>query len=145
MVVLLMIKILILGAAFFLSSVVNATGENVCPLTLSCDYDSGVCDHPLGWILVGSMAVENFIDQNPINLKLIIADRIDSSFSVKLDAPFSIMCFYNYGEYSAIAIYKPIKEIIGANWVLYGLGKNRAYCSDVSDPSSCAGIGLISQ
>lgn len=140
MVVFLMIKILILVSAFFLSSFVNATGENVCPLTLSCDYDSGVCDHPRGWILVGSMADENFIDQNPLNLTNIIAAKIDSSFSLKVEAPLSIICFYYYGEYSTIAIYKPMKELIGAHWVLYGFGKNKAYCSDISDPSSCTGI-----
>ena len=53
--------------------------------------------------------------------------------------PYSIRCYYLYGDHSVISIYTYVKELTGANWVFSGFGKNKADCSDVTDPTTCAG------
>lgn len=131
-----MIKIFVLVSAFFISFVVSASGETVCPSTLSCDYESGVCDKPLGWVLDTGGAVEDFLGKNPVGLSKIMGYKEGSSND---PYPYSIRCYYLYGDHSVISIYTYVKELIGANWVFSGFGKNKADCSDVSDPTTCAG------
>jgi hypothetical protein len=134
-----MTKIFVLVAAFFISLVVNASGEiagTVCPSNLSCDYESGVCDKPLGWVLDSGGAVEDFLGQNPVGLSKIMGYKEGSSND---PYPYSIRCYYSYGDHSVISIYTYVKTLIGDNWVFSGFGKNKAECSDIADPTTCAG------
>lgn len=140
LVLFLMTKIFILVAAFFISFGVNASGETVCPSTLNCDYESGVCDKPLGWVLDAGGAVEDFGGQNPVGLSKIMGYKEGSSND---PYPYSIRCYYLYGNHSVISIYTYVKELIGANWVFSGFGKNKADCSDVTDQASCSGANQL--
>ena len=130
-------KIIVLFAAFFISFVVNASGEIVCPSTLSCDYEPGVCDKPSGWVLDASGAIEDFGSQNPVGLSKILSFKEGAPSD---PYPYSLRCFYAYGDHSVISIYTYVKELTGGNWVFSGFGKNKAECSDVTDPASCSGI-----
>jgi hypothetical protein len=135
-----MIRIFVLVAAFFISLVANATGETACPSALSCDYESGVCDKPLGWVLDAGGTDEDFLGQNPVGLSKIMGYKEGSPND---PYPYSIRCYYLYGNHSVISIYTYVKELIGANWVFSGFGKNKADCSDVTDPASCSGTNQL--
>jgi hypothetical protein len=130
-----MTKIFVLITVFFISFGVNASGETVCPSNLSCDYESGVCDTPSGWVLDTGGAFESFSGQNTMGLSKIIGYKE----SLTDPFPYSIRCYYSYGEHSIVSIYTYVKSLIGANWVFSGFGKNKADCSDVTDPTTCAG------
>lgn len=127
-------------AAFFISFGVSASGEVICPSSLTCDYEAGVCDTPSGWGLNTSGAFEGFSGQKTIELSRIVGykDGLNATSYI-------IQCSYPYGDHSAmyseISIYTSVKELTGANWVFSGFGKNKADCSDVSDPTTCAGGG----
>ena len=130
----LMLKIFVLVGAFFMSFVVNASGEAICPSTITCDYDSGVCDvMPPEWYLINGSAIEDFSNQTTIGLSKIMGISYKESGSM-------IECIYSYGQNSSIHIYTPAKELIGNNWVFSGFGKTKAECSDVTDPTTCYGI-----
>lgn len=131
-----MIKIFVLVSAFFISIVVSASGEIVCPSTLSCDYESGVCDKPLGWVLDPGGAVEDFLGQNLVGLSKIMGYKEGSSNDPR---PYSIRCYYLYGDHSVISIYTYVKELIGSNWVFSGFGKREAKCLDITAPLTCVG------
>ena len=55
--------------------------------------------------------------------------------------PYSIRCYYSYGDHSVISIYRYVKELTGSNWVFSGFGKNKAECLDATNPTTCAGSG----
>jgi len=130
-----MTKILVLVAAFFISFAVNASGETVCPSSLTCDYETGVCDRPSGWVLDTGAAVEDFSGQTTMELSKVVGYKE----SLSDPYPYSIRCGYSYGEHSVVSIYTYVKSLTGVNWVFSGFGKNKAECLDVTDPTTCAG------
>jgi hypothetical protein len=130
-----MTKIFVLIAAFFMSFVVNASGETVCPSNLTCDYEAGVCDTPSRWLLDTGGAFEVFSGQNTMELSKIVGYKENLTDPY----PYSIRCYYSYGEHSIVSIYTYVKSLIGVNWVFSGFGKNKAECSDVTDPTTCSG------
>ncbi len=133
-----MTKIFVLVTAFFISFVVNASGETVCPSTLSCDYESGVCDKPLGWVLDSGGAVEDFLGQNPVGLSKIVGYK-----TADKEPTYDLRCYYSYGQHSVMSIYTYVNALTGSNWVFSGFGKNKAECLDVTDPNSCSGANQL--
>jgi len=128
----LMLKIFVLVGAFFMSFVVNASGEAICPSTITCDYDSGVCDvMPPEWYLINGSAIEDFSNQTTIGLS-----KIEGYKAIG----YNLVCFYEYGDHSYISVYTYAPELTGNNWVFSGFGKFKAECSDITDPTTCAGI-----
>lgn len=133
-----MTKIFILVTAFFISFVVNASGEIVCPSNLTCDYETGVCDTPSGWVLDIGGAVEDFSGQNTIGLSKIMGYK-----TADKQPTYDLRCHYSYGEASSVSIYTYVKALAGTNWIFSGFGKNKAECSDVADPTTCAGSNQL--
>lgn len=134
----LMIKILFLVITFFISFVVNASGETVCPSSLTCDYETGLCDMPSGWALDTGRAVEDFSNQKTIGLSKIVGYK-----TADKQQTYDLRCHYTYGEHSIISVYTYVKALTGSNWVFSGFGKNIAECSDVTDPTTCAGANQL--
>ena len=133
-----MIKILVLVTALFISFAVNASGETVCQSSLTCDYDSGICDTPSGWVLDIGGAVEDFSSQNTIGLSKIMGYK-----TADKQPTYDLRCYYSYGEHSVISVYTYVKGLTGANWKFSGFGKNKAECSDVTDPTTCAATSQL--
>lgn len=129
-----MIKIVVFIVTFIISCATNASSEAVCPSSLTCDYDSGICDTPLGWVLDSGGAVEDFSNENTIGLSKIVGYK-----TADKEPTYDLRCHYSYGEHSVISIYTYVKALTGSNWVFSGFGKNKAECLDVTDPTSCSG------
>jgi len=115
----------------FLSFSSNAAVEITCQPTLTCDYDSGVCDTPSGWSMSPYQAFEDFSNQTTIGLS-----KIEGYKAIG----YNLVCFYEYGDHSYISVYTYAPELTGNNWVFSGFGKFKAECSDITDPTTCAGI-----
>lgn len=133
-------KIFIVLSVFFASFALNASVENVCPPIITCDYQSGVCDmpnnNPFPWFLDASGAAEDFFGKDSISLSKIRGSKnLNDSYGSN-----GLMCDYSYGNNSVITISTLVNVLIGDNWVFSGFGKSKAECSDVSDPTKCAGI-----
>lgn len=124
-----------MGTAFFISFSVNASDEVVCQPSLTCSYETGACDTPSGWVLDTGGAVEDFSGQNTMELSKIVGYKE----SLTDPYPYSIRCGYSYGQHSVVSIYTYVKSLTGSNWVFSGFGKNKAECSDATDPITCAG------
>ncbi len=133
-----MIKILVLVTVFFVSFAANASGETFCPSSLTCDYETGVCDTPSGWVLETGAAVEDFSGQNTIGLS-----KIEGYKTADKQPTYDLRCYYSYGESSVISIYTYVRALAGTNWIFSGFGKNKAECSDVTDPTTCAGSNQL--
>ncbi|HCR5157453.1 TPA: hypothetical protein OO042_003146, partial [Legionella pneumophila] len=112
--------------------------EAVCPSSLSCDYYSGICETPSGWVLDTGGAVEDFSNQNIIELS-----KIASYKTVDKESTYDLRCQYSYGDHSVISIYTYVKSLTGSNWVFPGLEKNKAECSKVTDPTTCSGASQL--
>lgn len=106
----------------------------VCPESITCDYDTGICNTPAGWTLDTGRAEESFSDSQTMNLSKIwaykTADKIQS---------YQFECEYGYGNYSAISTYTYVKDLEGPNWIFSGFGKQKADCSNPLNPSTCRG------
>lgn len=132
-VVFFMAKTYILVVVFFISFAVNSSGEVLCQFNLICDNDSGACNTPSGWVLDTSGATENFVGKDTVYLSNIIADKGEFR-------SYRLSCHYSYGKHSGFWISTIAKELTGDNWVFSGFNKKRAVCSDVTNPTACAGI-----
>lgn len=138
---LVMMKIFVFATAFFISFAVNASGEAVCQSSITCDYDSGVCDTPSAWTIEPDQAGEDFPNQTTIGLSKIEGHKTFDKKSTY--SPVLLICRYAYGEHSEIAIYTRVNALTGSNWVFSGFGKYKAECSDITDPSECRGIDQV--
>jgi hypothetical protein len=128
-----MTKIFVLVTAFFISFVVNASV--ICPSNLTCDYDSGICDTPSGWSPDTGGASEIFSGSKTFDLSRIWAFKQGSP----PNDVYQFECVYNYGESSSVSIYTYVKALTGDSWTFSGFGKSRGECSDITDPTTCAG------
>jgi hypothetical protein len=136
--------LLILGAtklAFAYDS--TATAPVVCPSSITCDYDKGKCDQPDGSFLMYYPAQEPFtgVSEQSIELSDIGGGlaSLPSMYPHERYEHTSLFCSYRYGKSSSIGLIFDVKRLIGANWVFSGFGKQVVHCSDISDPSQCAG------
>lgn len=128
-----MTKIFVLVTAFFMSFVINASV--ICPSNLTCDYDSGICDTPSGWSPDTGGASEIFSGSKTLDLSIIWAFKQGSP----PNDVYQFECVYNYGESSSVSIYTYVKVLTGDNWIFSGFGKSRGECSNITDPTTCAG------
>lgn len=129
-----MIKNIMLVASVLTSCPIFALEEMViCPPTITCDYDAGVCETPDGWMLDPGGSDEEFSGKKIINLF-----QIDAYKTGNINDPYVMECYYFYGNHSIVAIYTYVRSLIGNNWVISGFGKNTARCSDISDPNACS-------
>lgn len=130
-------KIFVLITAFFISFVVNASGEAVCPSSLTCDYEAGVCDMPPGWVLVANNgSTDVFSGEMIIGLSQISADK--TGFAPN-EISYEMACSYKYSEHFFIYFIRTVKALTGSNWEFSGFGKREAKCSDITDPTKCVG------
>lgn len=106
-----------------------------CPMTITCSYDTGVCDTPNGWVLGSGSAQEPFAGSQTMNLSGILAYKAGSP----PNEVYQFTCAYKYGEYSAVSIYTYVKKLTGVNWNFSGFGSNKADCSSICDPNTCVG------
>lgn len=136
-----MTRIFVLIAAFFISFVVNASGEAVCPSTITCNYDSGICDMPPGWVLVANNgSTDVFSGEMIIGLSSIDAYKIRFEQN---GISYEMACSYKYSEHFFIYFIRTVKALTGSNWVFSGFGKREAKCSDITDPNKCVGESQI--
>lgn len=125
-----------LVTALFSSTAIAATAM-VCPTNITCNYEEGTCDQPDGWNI-------NFFASSPFTGTQNMA--LSDIFGVKASAanidPYDkikktkIECYYIP---SGIKVVAYVKKLVGKNWSFDGFGKFRGTCTNISDPSQCAG------
>lgn len=106
----------------------------VCQPSITCDYDSGVCDTPSGWAIELSNVSEDFPNQTVIGLS-----KIEGYKTLDKDMYYTLVCRYNYGKYSNISVLTFVKALTGSSWIFSGFGKYKAECSAITNPSECRG------
>ena|SRR5579862_661801 len=120
---------------FSLLSISTAFAATYCPATITCNYNTGVCDKPDGWVVDDSQARELFTGSQTMKLSKIWAYKQGSSSN----EVYQFECTYYYGnDGSAISLYKYVKQLSGTAWAFSGFGKQHAECS-IADPSACTG------
>jgi hypothetical protein len=135
--------ILVASSFFLLSAVANATDSKaICPSTITCDYDKGTCDQPDEWLISNGSNQKPFIGSQYFELFDMRAIRID--FPKELSGKYRINCFYALDPKrpsGLIGITTLANKLVGENWVISNsFDKSVAVCSDVADPSTCAGM-----
>jgi hypothetical protein len=108
----------------------------VCPTSLACNYDTGLCEMPAGqWSFDTGGAQEPFSGSQTMNVSKIWAYKQGSPPNQE----YQLECTYQYGNHSYISIYTYVKNLVGDNWTFSGMGKQRGDCSTVTTPDTCAG------
>ena len=131
--------IFVVSSFLFLSIVVNASTElkAICPSNIMCNYDEGTCDQPDGWY-INFLAGSAFTGTQNLELSGIFGVKASAS---NID-PYGknrktkIECYYLPGGIKAVVY---VQKLVGENWSFSGFGKTNGICSDISDPSQCAG------
>ena len=140
-----MIKIikLIFIVGFFLSFTANAVPV-ICPSSINCNYKTGLCNQTSEWHLYVKECNSPFLGTQLFELASISASRTD--FPNDQHVKYSFHCTYyrngynpHNNESSSIILYGFSDTFTGANWVFSGFGKAFANCSDITDPTECAG------
>lgn len=128
---------IILIVSLLLSFVVNAS--LICPSTLTCNYDEGTCDKADGWHILGETMRVSF--PNFFELSTIYAVKM--SFPDDAYGKYKFICAYatpyNREYNQSLVLYAFTNKLTGDNWMYSGFGKFGATCSDISDPTRCAG------
>ena len=124
-------KILLVAASFLFISVSQA-GIIQCPLTVSCNYEDGVCKYDGSYrFVVDTGGIEEKFEGNiTANLKTITGSK-------EPDSSYEFACKYPYGNHSLIRLYTYAKSLEGQNWTYSGFGNKSAICTDASDPRNC--------
>jgi hypothetical protein len=123
---------------FILSvSTANASTIMVCPTNINCSYDEGTCDQPDGWYI-------NFFAGGPFTgtQNLTLSNIFGAKASAANIDPYDkiektkIECLYLPGGIKLVAY---VQKLAGENWSFSGFGKYSGVCSDMADPTACAG------
>jgi hypothetical protein len=130
--------IFVASSFFLLSAVANASDlKAICPSAITCDYDSGVCNMPSGWDLVANNgSTDVFSGEIVIGLSQISAYK--TGFAPN-EISYQMACSYKYSEHFFIYFTRTVQALTGNNWIFSGFGKSEAKCSDITDPTTCAG------
>ena len=128
---------LIIIAVF--NSVANAS--LICPSSIICNYNEGICDLPNEWLITNGSSQKSFIGSKRFDLFDIKGMKID--FPKDLYGKYRIYCWYSLepnGLSGLIGISALATTLVGNNWVNNGsFDRSLAVCSSVIDPSNCAG------
>jgi hypothetical protein len=128
--------LMIVCSLIYSSSVFAAQNMLICPSTLTCNYDTGRCEMPAGqWTLDSGAALEPFSGSQTMSASKIWAYKQGSP----PNEAYQFECTYKYGTRSSISIYTYVKDLIGDNWIFSGFGKQKADCSEITAPATCAG------
>lgn len=108
--------------------------QTVCPETITCDWDTGICNQPSGLHVGALHAKEPFVNETFVISKIKARRYWLNSPSWVLD------CIYSYGKSSYIVLIAGDVKLEGIGWSVYGFGKSKARCTDLNNLSECAGI-----
>lgn len=129
------IFILILSLLSY-STVFAEQNTVMCPATLTCNYEAGTCELPVGkWAINYGYAEEPFSNSIPLNLVEISAFKKELPNS----DDYEFNCTYWSDHSSGIIITTRVKNLGGDNWTINGFGKSNAYCNNQSY-TNCYGV-----